>query len=373
MPVGGIEPADVRAAVGRVPDLALGVARRVVAGDIESRQFVFGDYDLGLPTLRPRLHDEVRVFRIGPADRGEPARELALLLRRQAPRIADIDQRGTGTVSHAEDDVGPAALVIAVAENLLILMAEIAIDRQRLLLLTGAGQVLQPFRSGELCRDLREGRQEFTRRHAQKRYVTDCVGAFDLHLGPGEGIEFARLGDAQRIGARHDLGKFVVPIITAVDCGADRGLVRDELHHDAFDRLAADILDEAFRPSGQRSVERRASGRGRALVARVERQGIGIPTALLVAQPAHEVGQVGLVENILVGRHVGATVEDLGLDGIFVDGIPADQRRALEQADELRRTALRQFVVTHPAFVKVDFLAAGRAALGRRGKEYAYS
>src|SRR5439155_20854293 len=47
----------------------------------------------------------------------------------------------------------------------------------------------------------------------------------------------------------------------------------------------------------------------------------------------------------------------------LVDGIPADQRRALEQADELRRTALRQFVVTHPAFVKVDFLASGRAAL----------
>src|SRR5437762_1456079 len=130
--------------------MALGVAGRVMAGDIEPRQFVFRDDDLGLPALWPRLHDEVRVFRLGPADRGEPAREFGLLLRRQAPRIADIDQRGTGAVSHAEDDVGPAALVIAVAENLLILMAEIAIDRQRLLLLTGARQVLQPLRSGEL-------------------------------------------------------------------------------------------------------------------------------------------------------------------------------------------------------------------------------
>src|SRR5438034_9133398 len=102
---------------------------RVMARDIEPRQFVFSDDDLGLPALRPRLHDEVRVFRIGPANRGEPAGDLGLLLRRQAARIADIDQRGTGTVCHAENAVGAATMDISVAEDLMKYMAQQTIDR----------------------------------------------------------------------------------------------------------------------------------------------------------------------------------------------------------------------------------------------------
>jgi hypothetical protein len=66
---------------------------------------------------------------------------------------------------------------------------------------------------------------------------------------------------------------------------------------------------------------------------------------------------------MLVCRHVGAAVKDLALDGVVVDGIAADQCRALEQADKLGRTALRQLVMTHPAFVEVDFPAAGGTAL----------
>ena len=212
MPVGGIEPAHIGAAVGRVPDPALGIAGRVMGRDIEPRQFVLGDDHLRLPSLRPRLHHEVRVLRIRPARRRQPMRELGFLVRRQAARIADIDQRRAGAVGHAEDDLGPAVLVIAVAEDLLILVAEIAVDRQRLLLLAGAGQVLQPFRSGELRRDLRERRQELARRHAQERDVVERLGAFDLHLRLGERIELLRLGDAQRVGAGRDLGEFVAPV-----------------------------------------------------------------------------------------------------------------------------------------------------------------
>ena len=109
MPVGGIEPADIGAAVGRVPDLALGIAAGIVAGDIEARQFVFGDDHLGLPSHRPRLHDEIRVLRVrARATEAEPVGELRFLLGRQAPGIADVDQRRAGAVGHAEDDSGPA-------------------------------------------------------------------------------------------------------------------------------------------------------------------------------------------------------------------------------------------------------------------------
>ena len=72
-------------------------------------------------------------------------------------RLADISLIGigipgavdqvAGTVRHAKDDVCPAALVIAIAKNLLIFVAEIAVDSQCLLFFAGAGQVLQPFRS----------------------------------------------------------------------------------------------------------------------------------------------------------------------------------------------------------------------------------
>src|SRR5262249_40398379 len=53
MPVGRIEPADVGAAVGRVPDPALGVATGVMAGHIEARQLVLGDDYLCLTSNRP--------------------------------------------------------------------------------------------------------------------------------------------------------------------------------------------------------------------------------------------------------------------------------------------------------------------------------
>ena len=167
MPVGGIEPAHIGAAVGRVPDPPLRIAGGVVRRDLEPRHLVFGDDRVGGAALRPRLHHEVRILGIRPARGRQPMRELGFLGGRQPARIADVDERRAGPVGHAEDDLGPAGLVIMVAEDLLIFVAEVAVDLQRLLLLAGAGQVLQPFRAGELRRDLRERRQELARRHPQ--------------------------------------------------------------------------------------------------------------------------------------------------------------------------------------------------------------
>jgi len=53
-------------------------------------------------------------------------------------------------VRHPVDDVAPALLVIAVAEDLLIRVTPVAVHGEQLLFFTAAGQALQPFRSGQL-------------------------------------------------------------------------------------------------------------------------------------------------------------------------------------------------------------------------------
>ena len=115
-------------------------------------------------------------------------------------------------MGHAEDDPRPPLLVIAVTEDLLIAVAEIAVDLHGLLLFAGAGQVLQPFRSGELRRDFRERRQELAGGDAQQRDVIERIGTLDLHLLLRPRIEFARLGNAQRICAGLHLREFVLAV-----------------------------------------------------------------------------------------------------------------------------------------------------------------
>ena len=79
------------------------------------------------------------------------------------------------------------------------------------------------------------------------------------------------------------------------------------------------FLTEALGSAGERPVERLRGRRGGALVARVERRRVGIPAALLVVQPAHQVVQIGVVQDVFVGPHIGAAVADLVLDGLVVD------------------------------------------------------
>ena len=158
-------------------------------------------------------------------------------------------------MGHAEDDLGPAGLVVVVAEDLLIFVAEIAVDGERLLILPGAGKVLQPFRSGELRLDLREGRQKLARRDAQQGDVLERVIALNIDLLLRPRIELLRLGDSERIDTGRNLGEFVASIGVAEHGGADRIRVRNELYHDAFDRLAARVLDEALGATRERRID----------------------------------------------------------------------------------------------------------------------
>ena len=139
--------------MGRVPDPTLRIAGGIMGRELKPRQFVFGDHDPGRSPLRARLHHEVWFLGIRTAGSGEEMRKLRFLCGRQAARIADVDQGRPGPVGHAEDDLRPGRLIVVVAKNLLIFVAEIAIDGERLLVFPGPRQVREPFRSGQLRLD----------------------------------------------------------------------------------------------------------------------------------------------------------------------------------------------------------------------------
>src|SRR5439155_17142135 len=130
-------------------------------------------------------------------------------------------------------------LVIAITENLLIRVTPVAIGGQELLLISGAGEAQQPLGAGKLRCDFGERRQQLRGRDPRERDVLELRRVADLHTLLDERMKLQRASDAQRIGAGVELGEFILAVDVAVDGGADRALLRDELHHDALKRLAA--------------------------------------------------------------------------------------------------------------------------------------
>ena len=133
-----IKPADIRTAVSAVPDITFGIAADVMSGEFKSRQLVFRDDRTRSAPLRPRQCDKRRVFRIGTAHRGEPFHQLRFQRVVEPPLRPHQNQWRTRAMRHPAHDLGPAMLVVTVAQNLLIGMAEIAVRRQQLLFFTRA-------------------------------------------------------------------------------------------------------------------------------------------------------------------------------------------------------------------------------------------
>jgi hypothetical protein len=154
-------------------------------------------------------------------------------------------------VRHAVDDLGPAMLVVAVAEDLLIRVAPVAVGRQQLLVLAVAGETQKPFRARELGRNLGEGRQQLGRGHAREGDVFELVRAVDLHCLLHEGVEFERPCDPQRVGPGIEPGEFIAPVDVAVDRGPHRALLRDQLHHDPFQQFTPVGFHRALRATKQ--------------------------------------------------------------------------------------------------------------------------
>ncbi len=269
----GIEPADIGAAVRAVPDVALGIGRHVVGGKLEPRQFILGDDDAGLPSLRPRQRHERRVLGVGAAHRREPFDEARGVLVVEAPARPHVDQGRAGALGHAVDDVAPARLVVVVAEDLLIGMAPVAVDGEQLLLIARPGQAHEPFGAGHLGRDLGRVRQQLAIGDAGEHDLLELVRAADLHLLLHKGTVFARLRDPQRVAAGVELGEFIAAIHIGVDRGAHRILLRDELHHHAFDEVALARFHDAARAAqelvpalcqrGRRNQQRQRAGQDR--------------------------------------------------------------------------------------------------------------
>ncbi len=245
--------------MGRVPQIALGIAGHVMGRDLDSRQFVFSDHHAGLAALRAGQHDERRVLGLRSTHRGQPFDQPGLLVGAPAAAFVDIDERRAGAVNHAIDDLAPAGLVIMIAEYLLIGMAKVAIVREQLFLRPGAGQAQQPFRSGHLGGDLRHRRQRVLIGHVIERNVGKRGRPLDVDALFHERLEFARPRNAQRIAPGVEGGELVAAFRIAVDRGAHRVLFGDQLHHDAFEQFA--FL--GFHHTGRSAGEPRRVGLGR--------------------------------------------------------------------------------------------------------------
>ncbi len=143
-------------------------------GEFQPRQFIFGDDHARLPPLRPRQGDELT----GPPTSGPrtvasqfTSSASSASLKRPAGRIRI--KRRAGAMRHAPNDFCPAVLVIMIAENLLIGMAEIAVGRQQLFFLARSGKAQQPFRAGHLGGDVAGWRQQLHFRNARQRDVIE--------------------------------------------------------------------------------------------------------------------------------------------------------------------------------------------------------
>src|SRR5262245_58105569 len=102
-------------------------------------------------------------------------------------------------------------------------------------------------------------------------------------------------------------------------------------------------------------------------IARVGRRGVRVPTALL-AQIAHEIVQVGIVQRIFVARHAGSALAQLLLHVGVVHGRPGQQGGALVEAFELGNV-FGELVMAEPALVIVD-LPATLGSARRRLPEF---
>src|SRR5207237_4970969 len=100
--------------------------------------------------VSPREQADLPELRVRPAHPRQPLDDHVLLLLRGAGPAAH-DQRRAAEMEHAEQDQPPAALIVAVAEDLVVAMAALAAGAgERVLFLRRAWQIPQPLHAREL-------------------------------------------------------------------------------------------------------------------------------------------------------------------------------------------------------------------------------
>ena len=329
-----------RRAVAVEPDIAPGIADRIVRRGEEARQFVFGDDRLGGGAVRRRKQLIAHVLGIGPAHFREPFDDEVLLLRRDPVRPRLLQQQRSRVVGHLGDDEPPAALVEAIAQDLPVGVAAGAAGvAEGPFLLGGAVDVPHDFRAGELRRDVPVGRHELAARHRFEDDVVEPVGGRDGRAAL-VGTKLERAGDPQRVGAGGELGEFEPAGVVGVDRGGDVGVVAMELHHDAFERGRFGLGGRAAanRPSRRAGAAHETPGaaaqiafvrqhgrRRRFHVLRIARRVLRVPAAF-VAHEADEIGDVGVVQLVAERGHSRAAVPDPRRQRLVVDGFAGYQR-----------------------------------------------
>ena len=231
-----IEHPHERAPVDVEPHIALRVAGHVVNVDERVGQLVLGHNRAGRHAGRPRERLDLGVFGVEVPNSPQPVRDH-LGVGVQVLPAGCIRQDPVGVVGHAVDDLDPVGRTELLHEGTIAAVTAVgARVGEQPLLLGGARHVGEPLRAAQLRQDVSGRRQE----EAVGDPLHHDVGQLRRAVDPDQVLlvaaELHRPGHPQHVVAGLELRELELAAFVGVDGGADRRLVRDQLHHQPVDR-----------------------------------------------------------------------------------------------------------------------------------------